>query len=284
MGFAIWLEMTQCPDGAEIFNPPPTPADQHPPSPVWNFPLSGYQELAADQLPLFPLENGTWFSPPGGPGVAMRSWPPEGHNQAQDELTQLIKGPQVRYRSAARKSFERKLNPIEEPLLEKFINCLTDEQLVDFMSEYAIPDWGRQLPTMPLELVTGFRDALRALVMIYRNGDIEKAAELLSRERHFADLRPVLSVPRGSATASWAFKVFSLCPFLCLEAGSIFAGGATIMTCLNCGNLFVAGPSTGRRTTSFYCRNRCRVAHQRREENGSANDGKIRTHKMPYVQ
>jgi hypothetical protein len=211
--------------------------------------MSFWEMKLPNEIPPYPLSAGSWFAPP----------PPT----LRDALVGNL---YVRYRTAVRKPFERRLDLIEKPLVQTFINCRTGSQLLEFMNDFAIPIWDRGSSAVPLNFVEGFRTACAGVMDLYQEGQVEEAAKLLSPDLNFADLRPVLSFVRGKRVPVFTLKVFSLSAFLCLELGSIIAGGATVKNCLNCGNMFVAGSATGRRTTSFYCSNRCRVAYQRRAE------------------
>ena len=296
MGFAIFLEMKRCPEGVEIYDPPKRlPPKPLPPSPPpedessddglddvgilgrgWRGgALSGAHSGLLDPEPL-----ARWFSPegwqviPGGvvpaPHKALPLHAPPPMPQLptlSPELEAALYGPHVRYKTLEREAFRKPLDLLEKPLVETFVNCDTRPKLINFMSKYGIPAWGgkyRDEADNSLALIEMFRDAVSRVLGQYAGGEVAKASAVLRADRDFADLRPVLSFPRDTTTPVLTFKVFAMLPFMCLEIGSIIAGGTTVKTCLNCGQVFVVGPSTNRRTTAHYCSNRCRVAHQRK--------------------
>lgn len=262
MAFAISLEMERCPDGVEVFFPAPPAALPQTRVKVpganlttgggllGNFGGSG----SSGFVPKLPTTSASWFSPMPTP------IPPRPLASAMS--TASLTAPRVRYRTGARDLVRRRLDLLQKPLVEDFVRCEGQDQLTDFMSEHGIPDW-KPADDSQLDMVEGFRGACAGVLSLYARGEIRKAAAILEPQRSYADLRPVLAFPRGSSSPVMVLKVFALKPFLCLEMGSIIAGGATVKNCLNCQQLFVVGPATGRRTTALYCTNRCRVAHQR---------------------
>jgi hypothetical protein len=51
--------------------------------------------------------------------------------------------------------------------------------------------------------------------------------------------------------------------FMALEVATAYEAGAQITACRHCGNSFLFGPYTGRRSHAKYCADRCRVAAMR---------------------
>jgi hypothetical protein len=82
-----------------------------------------------------------------------------------------------------------------------------------------------------------------------------------------ADGKPVLMLPIAFPYA-----------FMLMETALVITGGSQVMRCAECGTVFITGSGTGRRGTSLYCSNRCRVAAQRsRKSTPASSSGDVMT-------
>jgi hypothetical protein len=271
MAFAILVETERCLDGVELVRPTPAPP---PASANAVVPTSGIVGggllglFAGADMPATPPAFSPWTASFSAPSPFPMLGPRVIPKWAADWLREDAESPRVRYKSNEKErivKYRRHLDFIENPLSQVFLNCQTDEQLVDFMGEFGIPDWSsRPKSETPLISVRRFKDALGSVLKSYQDGDVQKAVKLMQPDRSISDLRPVLTIQRGKTSPTMSLMCFSLASFMCLEVGAIIAGGATVKNCLNCGKIFVVGSATGRRTTAYYCSNRCRVAYQRR--------------------
>jgi hypothetical protein len=70
-----------------------------------------------------------------------------------------------------------------------------------------------------------------------------------------------LSGPQG--TPRLLLKSRSLVGFMLMETAMVVAHGVRTTECEQCGNIFLTGPLTGRRSHAHYCSNKCRVAAMR---------------------
>jgi len=118
-----------------------------------------------------------------------------------------------------------------------------------------------------------FRDALHQIWRAYEKGDVAEAVRLF---RFQADhgvsglLSPALEFRKGKPTLTLPLR--SLHDFMFMETALVIAGGSQVMRCAECGTVFVTGSGTGRRGTSLYCYNRCRVAAQRSRKSTPASE------------
>ncbi|WP_133116155.1 hypothetical protein [Mesorhizobium wenxiniae] len=75
----------------------------------------------------------------------------------------------------------------------------------------------------------------------------------------------------GEATyqSRLSLKAKSLHAFMCMEVAAAAAAEAALGRCENCENRILTGPATGRRSSSKYCSDRCRVAAMRKRQAAS---------------
>lgn len=65
----------------------------------------------------------------------------------------------------------------------------------------------------------------------------------------------------------------NLYDFMMMECASVAAFGAHVAECQHCGNVYLTGPMTGRRSTSVYCREACaKAAGRRRAESATSGE------------
>lgn len=85
-------------------------------------------------------------------------------------------------------------------------------------------------------------------------------------------LTPSLDFSPRTLKPELRLGVNNLYDFMMMECAFAALVGAKAATCPQCGNLYLTGPLTGRRSTSVYCSDACRVAAARKrgEAAGSA--------------
>jgi hypothetical protein len=124
---------------------------------------------------------------------------------------------------------------------------------------------------MQVSLLTELRDELGEIWSAYEEGELNKAVDSfrglaiddlsgLQPDIEFRDGKPALTLP-----------ISTLYGFMLMETALVITGGSKVMRCAECGTIFITGSGTGRRGTSLYCTNRCRVAAQRSRESTSAS-------------
>ena len=116
---------------------------------------------------------------------------------------------------------------------------------------------------MLLKEIDAFRRAFVSGLEMFHAGYVSESMQLLRPDMEFSDLRPVLTLPRGTTRPTLGLVAADLAGFMVLEFGCIIAGDPVILRCAHCATLLIVGTATGRRNTALYCCNRCRVAHQR---------------------
>ena len=116
---------------------------------------------------------------------------------------------------------------------------------------------------LPLMLLIEIRESLGRIWEAYEAGNLTEAVKAFRDNAmpqistvypdiEFRGGRPTLTLPIGAPYG-----------FMLMETALVMTGGSQVMRCAKCGTIFVTGSGTGRRGTSVYCSNRCRVAAQR---------------------
>jgi hypothetical protein len=93
------------------------------------------------------------------------------------------------------------------------------------------------------------------------SGPIAKPAQLR--------LLPKLEYPRephDGETPRLVLAAESLFDYMTMECAFVAMVGARMAACKNCGDLYLTGPLTGRRSHSLYCSDKCRVAAMRKRQ------------------
>lgn len=190
----------------------------------------------------------------------------------------------VRYRSDRREPYNRRLEEASDLIVTDFLNAgdMAGPNLIRFVDQHGFPyeatPGSVELPELLQaraelgeiwnaygagdldEAVTRFRDAAGQVIKWQTaTGDPRSyqaknlsAVSGIQPDMRFHDGRPVLALP-----------ISTLYGFMLMETGLVITGGSQVMRCEHCGAIFVTGTGTGRRNTSRYCSNRCRVAAQR---------------------
>jgi hypothetical protein len=183
----------------------------------------------------------------------------------------------VEFRTTRRERYPLRADGTGNSVVLKYLAAKTDQQLLEFVSEYGFPDphgGGREegtgLPTpegafwQPMSTLKGDRHLLEQLIKLFdvdpagAIGHFQKIASL-----HIASLKPGLVLRPGSDKPTLSLTPRTLLGYMFLEAGLIMSGSNRIATCPWDGVPFLAGTYKGKRTTAVYCSNRCRVAAQR---------------------
>jgi hypothetical protein len=258
--YVLTLHHTRCPDGAE-FAPHPWVTGE-----TWRYPNKRLKE-------------------------GDRSVLPDGADPY----------PVIRFRSNRREDYRLRLETPDKLIVTEFLNTTpwvpagdqdpnAEEWVADyspmlkFISDYGFPlnfldverlnkefSDGRAYAQihpprgeMSLALLIEIRQSLEMIWQAYEVGNVTKAVELfrehpeqgpltgISPDIEFRGGKPALMLPVNSPLG-----------FMLMETALVMTGGSQVMRCAKCGTIFVTGSGTGRRGTSIYCSNRCRVAAQR---------------------
>ena len=250
--YVLTLHHTRCPDGAE-FGPHPWVTGE-----TWRYPKKRIKE-------------------------GDRSVLPDGVDPY----------PVIRFRSNRREDYRLRLETPDKLIVTEFLNTTPwvpdgyeqDEEwvadygpMLKFVSDYGFPlnvlDFERMdkefyppKGEMSLAYLIEIRESLDMIWQAYEAGNVTKAVELfrehpkrgpltgISPDIEFRGGKPALMLPVNSPLG-----------FMLMETALVMTGGSQVMRCARCGTIFVTGSGTGRRGTSIYCSNRCRVGAQRAKQ------------------
>jgi hypothetical protein len=159
----------------------------------------------------------------------------------------------------------RDISGLEDTLVCRFVNATDDDRRVNFLSRFGLPfseigikPVSEHGPSEPYEFILGEQKVLRGLLGRVGGGDSEiaiKAAKESLSKAHPLSL--------SLSDASLVLIAESPMSFMHIEIAMVAASGARLATCETCGDVFLIGPLTARRSTARYCRDRCRVnAHR----------------------
>jgi hypothetical protein len=115
----------------------------------------------------------------------------------------------------------------------------------------------------PLRLVLIAQEGFQEIWDTYRTGTAAEVVESFRgwTPRVIPSIEPDFDLRDGKPTLS--LPTTSLYAFMLLETALVITGGSRVTRCAQCAAILVTGSGTGRRGTSLYCSNRCRVAAQR---------------------
>jgi hypothetical protein len=126
-------------------------------------------------------------------------------------------------------------------------------------------------PSQPLGSFINDREWMHKIWSAYESGDVQKAADLFRviTGGSGGHLSPDLEFRNGKL--SLMLPILTLYDFMLMETALVLTGGSQVSRCSECSTIFVTGSGTGRRGTSRYCSNRCRVAAQRSRKSTPAS-------------
>jgi hypothetical protein len=189
----------------------------------------------------------------------------------------------IGYRSTEREEYRRRLETPDELVVTSFLNAAPDASVevdpsaplawadkffrpvVDFVSKYGLPyesEFGDP-GEMDVLSINNARQALKGILDLHAGGNTTDAVadfQCLTSMR-MSGLQPRIEM-RGERPALM-LPINSLFGFMLMETALIITGGFAVLRCAHCGKVFVTGSGTGRRKSSKWCSNRCRVAAQR---------------------
>jgi hypothetical protein len=126
------------------------------------------------------------------------------------------------------------------------------------------PDLVKRKDEMSLGMLIEMRQSLDVIWEAYERGNVDEAVELFRQhpvQGPLTGVSPDIEFRNGKPTLM--FPVNSPYGFMLMETALVITGGSQVTRCSQCGTVYVTGSGTGRRGTSLYCSNRCRVNAQR---------------------
>jgi|SRR6516162_787857 hypothetical protein len=163
------------------------------------------------------------------------------------------------YRSERRESFMREAVDLEDPLVVRFLNATDDDKRIAFLMRFGLPgDIIQVASAEPRNFIIGEQKVLRALLDRAGSGDAAEANKAANKS--LRRIRDRLSLEPGGRMV-WTTE--NLISFMYMEIVIAAQNGARLGSCQRCGDLFLTGTLTKRRSTAKYCRDFCRVGAHR---------------------
>lgn len=152
---------------------------------------------------------------------------------------------------------------LEDALVVRFFNATDDLKLMAFLSQFGLPEHYFKYVGIgggePRNIVLGRQRVLRRLLEDAGSGDAARALKAGNTSLHRVGRdRPSLE-PGGRIVRTTQ----NLMDFMYMEVAAAAAIGAHLTSCKRCGDLFLTGTLTNRRSTAMYCRDLCRVRAHR---------------------
>ncbi len=201
---------------------------------------------------------------------------PDGVELWYDDALKLEPGVRTRqwfrYRTDRREPFRLEIVNLENPVVIDFVNAREDTQREGFFSKFGLLHGellGAEGTPESRESVVEEQEHYQTRLISLGGSDRAKVLAMLSKSR--AELEPKFDL----ATETGAPRMLLKCPylrtFMTMEIAMAAMQGAKLATCEHCGNVFLTGPLTGRRSHAKYCSARCRVAAARKREATGVN-------------
>jgi hypothetical protein len=165
------------------------------------------------------------------------------------------------HRSDRCEPFIREAVNLEDTLVVRFVNADDDNKRIDFISRFGLPEACR----VPCDWVLDAQQQLRDLLCDAGSGDVGRAVNAAKVSLHLASDNRFSLRSDGRV----AVTVGSLMSFMRLETAMVVENDARVASCKRCGDLFLYGHGTKRRSTATYCRDICRVGAHRANKRGS---------------
>ena len=195
---------------------------------------------------------------------------PKFADEPRFSLTGALSGRWIRNRSTEVQLYNLRLADLKNPLFEKFINCKSPQDFVEFVRDYGIPGPssydGLDASETELSTLESVRDGIRRVMDKSVKGspyECSSAYNSFVMSLRGTALKPLLAIWRNTSAPSLCFQPVNLYGYMAMEVAMAISSAAALRTCLHCSSAFLAGPLTSKRSNAYYCSNRCRVAAQR---------------------
>jgi hypothetical protein len=180
----------------------------------------------------------------------------------------LVDG-RFRHCSARRAAVRHEITNLENPLIVRFINARTDDDLAAFFGRAGLP--GGQDAALGFDHghALRMRDDLAALLRIAGGSRSNKHHWVNQHLGGLARMAPRLDPQEAGDPPRLMLQAEGYFDFMIMEAVMVAVHGATLTSCQHCRRAFLIGPLTFRRSHAKFCGDRCRVAALRARNAGA---------------
>jgi hypothetical protein len=182
-----------------------------------------------------------------------------------------------RSRTKRREPLRLEIQNLENPVVVEFINARDDASRIKFFAKYGFPIGAeperKESQTRQINMEDGFfpwwvdgaQHGFRDLLTRACGDRVGALRPINERLKGAAGgpLTPTFDLGAEGGTIRMMFKCWNLIAFMDMEVAMAAMQGAQLATCEHCGDVFLTGPLTGRRSHARYCSGRCRVAAMR---------------------
>jgi hypothetical protein len=220
---------------------------------VWHRDPKGYRLLAAEA---------------GVPDDVEIDHPVLGHMRTPTTLLERVGGPPRIVRAGGKLVAYEPLS-LFPSLYREFCDVTSSRRLLDFVHKFGpLTDQGLQADVGDdVDFVLGHAQAMRDLLTVQssrRRRELVTAASELVRAK-LPMISPTLVIDSNAKRVRLGFVPQSLLGALWLQLGQALGSGASVRACQQCGQLFEAGPGTGRRLDALYCSKAHQIAYNSRK-------------------
>lgn len=191
------------------------------------------------------------------------------------ELTTLHGRPHFLGRTERLVPVRLEMQNLENPAVVEFINAGDDDSLLRFFSAFGRTSEAiarrYELEGQPspegdrgnnLVAQMAFRTMLERATGSNQADMLRSINDSLGRNMAI-DVTPTFELDAETGIPRMMLKCVDLAQYMTMEIAMVAMHGAKLGTCEHCGNVFLTGHLTGRRSTAKYCSDKCRVAAMR---------------------
>lgn len=163
-------------------------------------------------------------------------------------------------KTSRREPLIQQTNDMENPIVLRFINTRTENDLVEFHARFGMLE--RDSSSEYLENAIQTRENLHNWIKHLTNKDSLESKKGINDLLGSVSLKPKLEFTSGQK-AAFSFLPNTLQQFMVIEVALAGVNENKLAECEYCGRKFLTGSLTGRRAHAKYCSDRCRVAAMR---------------------
>lgn len=169
-----------------------------------------------------------------------------------------------RNRSERRRAARWTITNLEDPVVIRFVNARDEPSRLKFFTRFGMLN---NSGATSEESLDKSQRPLRTLLERAGSGDVvtaRKAIVTATARHNLSSVFEIVDVSGGAPRLTMLLAPDGPIQYMRMEAATVALHGALYRTCKHCGNAFLTGPLTGRRSHAEYCSDRCRVAAMRK--------------------
>jgi hypothetical protein len=162
-------------------------------------------------------------------------------------------------RTERREPLRLEIENLENPVVVEFVNAREDADRTAFFTKYGPPsDEAVMIRRHVLEAQQRFRNMLTHVSEHH-----QETLLALNEKNRLPKLIPKFDLAGEGGAIRMLLECPTLSALMSMEVATAAMNGVKMGTCEHCGDVFLTGPLTGRRSHAKFCSARCRVAAMR---------------------